>query len=526
MISTRSLVLAGLIALPLLIYLIVGGYAILQVESLWWIWWLMTGCTVAAWGLARVWSAAPASARPQHHLEEPRHWTPRDRQAAQIIREYQQRVESLSAAELTDPHFYLRQVQSLSLDLAKLYHPRASDPLKHLRVPEVLAAVRLAVDDMEQWMLESVPGSHLLTIRQWKMLQSAPHWFDRASEAAWVASMLFNPANIARYFASRWTWDPVAEQLQSEVLAVMYLRFIRQVGFYLVEMNSGRLRGGAGAYRAAFGRPADVAPGVAQQQPPGPFASPPVTIALVGQVSSGKSSLVNLLTGRAEAAVDVLPETRHVGRYQWSVGDPPVELTLLDTPGYGESGASREQIAEIQRALEESNATLLVMDAHSPAREADRQTLESLRAWAARNPQFKPPAVIGVLTHVDLLPPPLEWSPPYDWKSPQGPKARSLHDAVAYVRELFAGTLTEVLPVCSHDDPKRTWGIAEQLLPALVDVLDDAHSVALLRAYEQQLDRGRWKRLLKQASRSGRQLLQAWIDERLDAPPVGDSAHH
>src|SRR5690606_25379354 len=191
-----------------------------------------------------------------------------------------------TAEQLTDPHFYLQQVQSLALELARLYHPKASDPLKHLRVPEVLAAVRLAVDDMEQWMLESVPGSHLLTIRHWQMLQSAPEWFDRLAETAWVASMLFNPANIARYIASKATWDPVAEQLQSEVLAVVYLRFIRQVGFYLVEMNSGRLRGGADAYRAAFGAAPEVTTDAIEKRPAGSLEVPPVTIALVGQVSS------------------------------------------------------------------------------------------------------------------------------------------------------------------------------------------------------------------------------------------------
>jgi uncharacterized protein len=364
-------------------------------------------------------------------------------------------------------------------------------------------------------MLESVPGAHLLTIRHWQMLQSAPDWLERLSETAWVASMLFNPVNVARYLASKATWDPVAQQLQSEVLAVVYLRFMRQVGFYLVEMNSGRLRGGADAYRAAFGPPPEAVPARGDGPSTAPFPAPPVTIALVGQVSSGKSSLINLLTGRADAAVDVLPETRQVERHQWTMGEPPVTLTLLDTPGYGEGGASGEQIGEIQQALQESNAALLVMDAHSPAREADRRTLEQLQAWYGQNPRLKPPAVVGVLTHVDLLPPPLEWSPPYDWQTPQGPKARSLHDAVAYVRELFGDSLSGVIPICSHDDPQRTWGVSDQLLPVLVEKLDDAHSVALLRAYEKQLDTGRWKRLLKQATRSGRQLLQAWIDERL-----------
>ena len=69
-----------------------------------------------------------------------------------------------------------------------------------------------------------------------------------------------------------------------------------------------------------------------------------MTVALVGQVSSGKSSLINALTGLHQAAVDILPETRNVQHYQVQVGEPPVGVTLLDTPGYGEAGASVDEL--------------------------------------------------------------------------------------------------------------------------------------------------------------------------------------
>ena len=519
MISTRSIVLASLIGLPVLVFSAVGGYAIRQSGSFDWVWWLMSGCGLAAWGVSRIWPARPPSSRTQHHLAPPEHWTPRDQDAAQVIRDYQLQVESHSAEELTDPHFYLRQVQSLAMDLARLYHPQATDPLEQLTVPEALAAVRLAVDDMERWMLESVPGSRLLTIRHWQMLQSAPAWMQRISETAWAVSILLTLANIARYFASKWSWDPVTEQLQSEVLAVVYLRFIRQVGYYLVEMNSGRLRGGADAYRCAFGTEQQQTRHRGGSRPLEDVESPTINIALTGQVSSGKSSLINLLTGEAQAAVDVLPKTSDVARYQWTLGDPPVTLTLLDTPGYGESGASQQQVQQIHRALEESDAALLVMDAHSPGREADRQTLEQLQSMSRTRPHLKPPAIVGVLTHVDLLSPPLEWSPPYNWRMPESPKSRSLHDAVAHVSELFPGSLIQTVPVCSDARSDRQWGVVEELLPALVELLDEVRSVALLRAYEESLDQRRWNTLLAQITRSGRQLLQAWIDERLQHPP-------
>jgi predicted GTPase len=514
MIPARSLVLSTLIVVPFLAFAAVGGYAIWQSGSFEWVWWLFPGCGLAAWVLSRVWKPTPPSERAEHQLSEPRHWTPRDREAAKIVRDYQQRVEAYTTEELTDPHFYLRQGQALAMELARLYRPSAADPLERLTVPEVLAAVRLAVDDVERWMLHSVPGSRMLTIRHWRMLQSAPQWMHTLSETAWAASMLLNPTNIVRYFASKWTWDPVTEQLQAELLAVLYLRVMRQVGYYLIEMNSGRLRGGADAYRAAFAGSVGVR-GSKMAAVPEADESPPVAIALVGQVSSGKSSLVNLLTGQTHAAVDILPETREVHRYRFTMGDPPVDISLLDTPGYGESGASKSQLQQIHQALESSDAALLVMDAHSPAREADRLTLEKLHTIYASQPQLKPPPVIGVLTHVDLLPPPLEWTPPYDWRRPDRPKAQSLHDAVEYAIELFGASLRTVVPVCSHSDAARTWGIVEELLPALLEVLEEACSVSLLRAFEKRLDRHRWRMLLKQMGRSGRDLLRAWIDERL-----------
>ena len=171
-----------------------------------------------------------------------------------IVRAYQQQVDQHTPAQLTDPAFYQEQAQSLAMELARHYHPEASDALTSLTVPEVLAAVRLSVDDLEKWLLSSVPGSRLLTIKQWQMLQSAPTWYRRLQDTAWVASILLNPANIARYLASKLTLDPVTTELQTELLAAIYLHFMRQMGFYLIEMNSGRLRGGADAYRRAFRR--------------------------------------------------------------------------------------------------------------------------------------------------------------------------------------------------------------------------------------------------------------------------------
>jgi uncharacterized protein len=515
-ISRRGLTLTSLALFPVLIYVGLGSYALWKTGLLIRLWWLLPVCWTLTWILARLWPARRPSAAEQHALPIASHFTVRDREAAEIVRRFQQQVDELTPAQLTDLEFYKNQVQALATALAQHYHPGATDPYTSLTVPEVVAAFRLAVDDLEQWLLSSVPGSRLLTIRQWQMLQYAPKWYRRIQNAAWLAGMLMNPVNIPRYWSSKMTAEPVTTELQTELLAVIYLRFMRQIGFYLIEMNSGRLRRGADAYRHAFGsEPEGAAARVSEDQVKRQVAAEPVTVALVGQVSSGKSSLVNVLTGIRQAAVDILPETQNVQRYQMAVGQPPVAVTLLDTPGYGESGATADQSRQIRSALREANAVVVVMDAHSPAREADLRTVRNLETWYANEPRLKPPRMLGVLTHVDLLRPTLEWSPPYDWREPTRPKEQSIHDAVEYVRNLFGASLADVVPACGDLERNRAWGILEEVIPALTGILDDARSTALLRAFEQDLDRDHLKTLLKQIQRSGREIVRAWIEERL-----------
>jgi hypothetical protein len=127
---------------------------------------------------------------------------------------------------------------------------------------------------------------------------------------------------------------------------------------------------------------------------------------------------------------------------------------------------------------------------------------------------LKPPPSVGVLTHVDLLRPILEWSPPYDWRQGTGAKEESIRDAIGYVRELFGGALVDVVPICTDARRERGWGVLEEVFPALTLMLSEAQSVALLRAFEGELEQDRFKTLLRQIRRCGSEVVRCWIDER------------
>lgn len=509
--NARAIVIVLLLCAPVI------GYAILGVHALWktgvasWVWWALPVCWCLTWVVARLWP--PPSAETEA-LQPEKHWTDRDHEATAIVRRYQQKVNELTPSQMTDPHFAIEEMKSLAADLSQHYHPGATQPLDLLTVPEVLAAMRLAIDDMERWTLDSVPGSRLLTIRQWQAFRHAPRWAKRLQDMSWAAWILMNPANLALYFSSKHTSQPVVTSLGNEILALLYTQFVRQIGFYLIEMNSGRLRGGADAYRTSMRTDTDpIARHTTHNQVDlSSIEAVPVTIAIVGQVSAGKSSLINALLGEHSAQVDLLPKTKHVGRYHFQ-SDDGIDITLLDTPGYGDSGATRKQIKQIREALTASDAVLLVMDGHSPARGADCQTLQELQGWYATQPRLKSPAIIGILTHIDLLPPPLEWDPPYDWRNPESEKEVQIAEAVNYTYEVFGDSIvSDVVPACLSADASRQWGVAEEIVPSLLAVLDDVKCVAILRKFESELDIGKLRTVLQQSKFAGLSLVRAWID--------------
>ncbi|MBL8852376.1 MAG: 50S ribosome-binding GTPase [Planctomycetaceae bacterium] len=527
--SRRSWVMGSLILSPILVYVILGGYALWTSGLTFWAWALLPLCWLTAWIVGRVW--LPPTVDALEVAEPGVHWTDRDRAALEIVRRRQLTVPEHTPEQLIDPHFYIEQVKSLAMELAAHYYPSAQDPYSSLKVTEVLSAVHLAVEDLEELTTERLPVAQWLTIGQWQALGHTPKWYNRVQESVWLSSMVYNPLNVLRYFTSKATVEPLGQQLQQELLVRLYMKFIYQVGFYLIEMNSGRLRGGTQKYRQYFGRRRSETFGqdqVAVKAEPdspqsaslgneptdlkketGPPPSEAVRIVLVGQVSSGKSSLINSLLGKHEAACDVLPTTREVRRFAIPLANAAGPVELLDTPGYGEAGASAEQRRQIETAVTQADAVLLVMSANTSARKSDQLLLEQLEAFFVAHPDLRFPPMIGVLTHVDLLKPAMVWEPPYNWREPQDAKGRQIQAALNYVHSVVGKRVSVVIPVCTSGDPARNWGVAENLLPALSTILRDAQSTSLLRLFQESL-RGTWRQALAELKQTGSALFQYW----------------
>jgi predicted GTPase len=294
--------------------------------------------------------------------------------------------------------------------------------------------------------------------------------------------------------------------------------YVHRVGHYLIELHSGRLRVGAKRYRELMAQHAPL-PGPPNEsrspsadvgedrvEPTPARSSESVTLTLIGQVKAGKSSLVNALLGERRAATDVLPLTDAITRYHLApLPGVGTSLAILDTVGYGREGPRADQLPATEKAASESDALLLVLHATNPGRQADLALLERLETWFAAHPEYKKPPIVGVLTHVDLLTPAMEWSPPYDWAAGQRRKEQAMRDAITAVTEHFGSRLAGIVPVCVADG--KVWNVRDGLLGVLAARMDEAGAVGLVRALHAEANEGRVRKLWSQLVAGGRAAL-------------------
>lgn len=245
----RLLIALGLLTIPVLT-LCAAGLWYLYANGLWgYVWWPLALSLALAWWLLWRWQKRDLLLPSPRPAASPT-WSDPDRQAWQTVEAWAARAQQVSEERLRDMQFYVDQAQRLAVELARHYRPHAQDPIDSLTVPEILAVIELAASDLWQLVYEYVPGSHVLTVKHWKGLGKAAQWYQRASNVYWAVSAMVAPMQTAtRYLAWQAGLGRPWQLLKENLLTWFYTAFVYRVGWYLIELYSGRLREGARAYR-------------------------------------------------------------------------------------------------------------------------------------------------------------------------------------------------------------------------------------------------------------------------------------
>lgn len=209
----------------------------------------------------------------------------------------------------------------------------------------------------------------------------------------------------------------------------------------------------------------------------------PVRIVLVGQTSSGKSSLINALKQELVAEVDVLPSTDTSTVYNAFVDDNDVRVVDLQ----GLDGNAKTE-AQMLKEMTQADVVLWVLKANQSARELDTQLKGKFDAFYddPKNISRKKPILVSVVNQVDRLKPVDEWQPPYDLDNPTSAKAKIIAQALEYNQKLLQPDIALPLAIAPE---KAQFGL-DALRQTLLERIADANNVQRNRQRFEAMKRG------------------------------------
>jgi predicted GTPase len=231
----------------------------------------------------------------------------------------------------------------------------------------------------------------------------------------------------------------------------------------------------------------------------------PLRLLILGQVSSGKSSLINALFGEIKSAEGLLPTTAEITPYLLE-RDGLQQAIILDSAGYG--GLMHDQApAALKQEWAKVDVILMVCNAAQAARQADAQQLNTIRHYFQEQcPNQALPVIIAVATQIDRLRPVREWHPPYNIQQPDNPKAHSIRQACEAIAQDLSLPLDRIVPVCLAPE-KPAYNIEDGLMPLIHEHLNDAQRVRYLRCLRQQQAQSYWQQWRKQALQAGQLII-------------------
>lgn len=382
--------------------------------------------------------------------------------------------------------------------VARHMHPDHRDPLWRFTVPEALALIERIARDLRPLLVRNVPLGDQLTVGQLRTIYRWRSLIDVAERAydIWRIVRLMNPIAAAsqeiRDKLSRHVYEGVRDELAKRLASA----FVREVGRAAIDLYSGRLSLDEDVLASHVSEST-------RKDRAAPVMAEPLRFLVAGQISSGKSSLINALAEEVKAAVDALPTTREFNGYEVQREGMP-QVMLIDSPGIEAGASGYERLAE---KAADSDVVVWVAPAHRADREIDDEALAAIAGYFASRPHRRPPPMLLVLTHIDRLRPIQDWNPPYDVAAPSTPKAVSIRAAMDEAgRELGFG-IGEIVPVCLAQGVK-SYNV-ELVWAKLAELLPEARSAQLVRCLYDATGSFDWRTLLGQSLRAGRLVVSA-----------------
>jgi GTPase Era involved in 16S rRNA processing len=242
-------------------------------------------------------------------------------------------------------------------------------------------------------LIEQLTFSHIVTLLDFKS-NYAPHlslYTDIVLTIKSVGKLIVNPAGQALDSVQQKIIDQVKEQLGVSFNGRLKATFLEECTSVYIDLFSGRFAvANDEVKQSKLAEDDNKNLGIELE---------PVRIAIVGQLSAGKSSLTNLICRSLVAEVDHLPSTDKSNIYSASIENEE-QLKIVDLPGLDNT---KEAENETFKQIINSDVVLWVLRANQQARKQDKELFCKITDYYVSNPNRKMPKIIGVFTHVDKI---------------------------------------------------------------------------------------------------------------------------
>ncbi len=436
----------------------------------------------------------------------PDYWLDREHQAYAAVEQLAQNFRQRDF-DIADGRAWWQLTLEVMTAVAHRFHPDRPNSVLELRVPDLLKVIELLARDLRQLTNDYVFFSHQLTVndlrRGKQLVDQGQFLFNLYRYGRFIINPAGSLAAEAQGLLLRQSTDAGVKELKAWLLDAA----VKKVGFYAVELYSGRLPLDDGETSIAITNHSHRDLATAQAAD---VRTEPLRLLVAGAVGVGKSTLINHLFGEPLVPTGIAAMTTAITPYPFSRDGAEVAL-LFDSPGYG---GNQHLVTELIALAPTLDGIILVIAAHRADRDADRQLVAALQALQP------PPLLLVALTHVDRLKPMREWQPPYNVQTPDSPKAHSIRNAMDHLATALDLPVDQIVPVCLA--PETPDDVTTSLLPSLYARFDQGRRRRLLRCLDAKRRQQQWSHLWTQAHNTGRFLLKQGADwfNKPPAPPV------
>ncbi len=501
-ITLFGIVLAVVFLLPWLALIGLGGY---------WLWqhgWLYQGLGIVSANIALVsallhWRSHRAKPLFVETIEiQPNpNWPDKAQLAWQELKSLTERWQA-ELDLLTNFSKALKLTNEVLTLVARHFNADSKYPILEFPLPYLLKLIVLVCEDIQHDVLDKIPGSHAVRVGDLLRAKQAVDTLNKFQSLFNVGNWLFNWAGAALAKARSVLIGKGLNSVTNEISQRLISAYINKLGYYAIQLYSGQITLDdivpTEVLTAASKQ--DIAESEAHDQ-----SIEPLRLLVLGQVSSGKSSLINALFGEIKSAEGVLPTTSEITPYLLE-RDGLQQAIILDSAGYG--GLMHDQVPEaLKQEWAKVDVILMVCNAAQAARQVDTQQLNAIRQYFQEQcPNQALPVIIGVATQIDRLRPVREWNPPYNIQQTDNAKAHSIRQACVAMAQDLDLPLDRIVPVCLAPE-KTAYNIEDGLMPLIHKHLNAAQRVRFLRCLRQQQAESYWRQWRKQAAAAGRLIL-------------------